>query len=307
VSNNEPVDAPSAYLLTDSPTGEADAVFEHICDLSPEQYERYKTTYKKLYDILFANTFAYFRGSAKAFASVWMSANKAFAEGEIRPTSDPDSVVIWGTQLRSVALTLCLSLCYHQEQTYREVSDEHGSDSDAFRAAKAIFGELHDNYPGYRYMYALRNAMIHEAMDAISLQATAALDENRKPFGVWDLQLDRNFLAQAKKLTAAKRAEFAALTENPSLPELFSQIAKPMMEANTKLLGLIHPDLTAVCSVAVEFDDLFGDREGTRMLSGTRSPELRPGMQIGFSSWPDGLLKFARQYEAGQEIWRHRD
>lgn len=303
-SDSAAVDALSAFLMAPDPTGHAKVSFEHICDLSTEQYELFNSTYKTLYDILFANTFSYFKGSAKAFASIWMEANRALAAGEIRPTYQPDGLVLWETQLRSVALTLCLSLCYHQEQTYREISDKHGSDSEAFRSAKTIFGDLFDTHPGYRYMYALRNVMIHEAMDAIALEATATLDENREPIGVWDLQLDRRFLAQAKKLNTKTRAEFAQLTEDPSLPELFSQIARPMMEANTKLLGLLHPDLTDVCRVAVEFDDLFGGRVGTRVLSGTRSPKLQPGMQIGFSSWPEELLKFARNYEAGQEIRR---
>jgi hypothetical protein len=304
MSANEPVEAPSAFLITDDPTGHAEALFVQICDLSLEQYERFKRAYMTLYDILFANTFSYFRGSAKTFGSIWMDANKAFAAGEIRPTENPDSAVIWTTQLRSVALTLCLSLCYHQEQTYQEICEKHGTNSDAHEAAKVIFGELHDTYPGYRYMYALRNVMIHDAMDAIALEAHAALDASGKPIAVWDLQLDRKFLSQSKKLNAAKRAEFAALTENPSLPELFTQVAKPMVEANTKLLSLLHPDLTDVCQAAVEFDDLFDGKVGTRVLSRSRSPELQAGMQIGFSSWPDELIRFAKNYQPGQEIRR---
>ena len=97
--------------------------------------------------------------------------------------------------------------------------------------AKVIFGELHDTYPAYRYMYALRNVMIHDAMDAIALEAISAFDQKRQPIGMWDLKLDRSFLSQSKKPNATKRAEFAALTENPSLPELLTQIAQPMADA----------------------------------------------------------------------------
>jgi hypothetical protein len=45
----------------------------------------------------------------------------------------------------------------------------------------------------------------------------STLDEHRRPVAIWDLKLDRVFLSQSKKLNAAKRAEFAALTENPAL------------------------------------------------------------------------------------------
>lgn len=304
MTDNEPVDAPGALLIAPDPTGQSDVRLEHICDLSPEAYQRYEDTYKTLYDILFANTFAYFRGSAKVFYSFWTEANKALAANELRPNTDPDGSVLWTTQLRSVALTLCLSLCYHQEQTYQEICDKHGTDSEPHNAAKVIFGELHDTYPAYRYMYALRNVMIHDAMDAIALEALSAFDENRQPIGMWDFKLDCSFLSQSKKLNATKRAEFAALTENPSLPELFTQIAQPMTDANVKLLSILHPDLTEVCANAVEFDDLFGGRLGTRALTHSRSPEMRAGMKVGYSAWPGELIRFARNYEPGRRIQR---
>lgn len=212
--------------------------------------------------------------------------------------------MLWTTELRSVALTLCLSLCYHQQQTYQEICDKHGTDSEPHKAAKVIFGELHDTYPAYRYMYALRNVMIHDAMDAIALEAISAFDQKRQPIGMWDLKLDRSFLSQSKKLNATKRAEFAALTENPSLPELFTQIAQPMADANVKLLSILHPDLTELCANAVEFDDLFGGRPGSRALAHRRSPELRAGMKVGYSAWPGELIRFARNYQAGQQIRR---
>jgi hypothetical protein len=263
-----------------------------------------RDTYKTLYDIFFANTFAYFRGSAKAFFSIWTAANQAFAAGELQPNTNPDGMVVWLTQLRSVALTLCLSLCYHQEQTYQEICEKHGTDSDAHNAAKAIFGELHDTYPGYRYMYALRNVMIHDAMDAITLQGIAELDENDRPVAMWDLKLNRKLLSRSERLNAAKRAEFASLTENPSLLELFTQIAQPIAEANTKLLTIQHPDLTEVCQVAVEFDDLFRGRVGIRALAHSQSPDLLAGMKIGLMAWPNELIRVARTYQRGQEIRR---
>lgn len=304
MSGNAPVDAPGALLISDDPNGHSDVRIERICDLPQEDYQRYSDTYKALFDILFADTFAYFRGSAKVFQSTWTAANAALAAGEIRPTQNPDGFVLWSTQLRSVALTLCLSLCYHQEQTYQQICDKHGTNSPAHKAAKEIFAQLHDTYPGYRYMYALRNVMIHDAMDAIALEGTAALDANRQPIAMWDLKLDCEFLSRSPRLNAAKKAEFGSLTENPSLPELFMQIALPMTEANPKLLAILHPDLTDLCRNAVEFDELFGDRVGTRAIANSQSPELEAGMKISYCSWPDELLQFAHNYQSGQPIQR---
>jgi hypothetical protein len=71
MSDNEPVEAPGALLISDDPTGQSDVRLERICDLSQEDYQRYRNTYKTLFDILFADTFAYFRASAKVFHSTW--------------------------------------------------------------------------------------------------------------------------------------------------------------------------------------------------------------------------------------------
>ncbi|MDT7764500.1 MAG: hypothetical protein QOC63_3920 [Mycobacterium sp.] len=304
MSDNEPIDAPGAVLISADPTGQSDIRYEHICDLTEGDYQRYNDVYKALYDVLFANTFAYFRGSVKVFHTVWTAANKALGANEIRPTQNPDGYVLWTTQLRSVALTLCLSLCYHQEQTYQEICEKHGTNSEAHQAAKTVFGEVYDAYPGYRYMYALRNVMVHDAMDAIALESTTALDTNRQPIGMWDLQLDREFLSQSKRVNERMKAEFASLTENPSLPALFFEIAQPMADANVELLTILHPDLTDVCRNVMEFDELFGGRPGTRALAHNVSPELKAGMQIGYSSWPNEMIAFARNYQLGQDIRR---
>ena len=302
--DNSPVDELAALLLAPHPTDESGVFFDYVQDLSPEDYERYNQAYNTLFDILFANAFTYFTTSAKLFLKVWTEANNALAANEIRPNTDPDSFISRATQLRSTALTLCLSLVYHQEQTLQEVCELHSNGSDAHNAVKNIFGEMYDNLAGYRYMYGLRNIMAHDAMDAIALSATSAFDENLRPIGMWDLTLDRSVICQSPKAKRALKDELSSLAENPSLPELFAQIAQPMAEANKKLLTIIHPDLTLMCQTVVEFDALFGGKPGTRALAHNRSPELRPGMRVGFAPWSGDVIKFAHNYERGQEASR---
>jgi hypothetical protein len=304
MTDSEPIGTYAAFLMSADPTGKGSGSLRQICVLTAADYRRYADAYQALHRVLFANTFAYFRGSAKAFHSIWTEANDALAQGKIRPTHDPDGFVLWSTQLRSAALSLCLSLCYHQEQTYQEICDKHGKNSDAHNAAKGVFAGLYDTFPGYRYMYALRNVMIHDAMDAISMKASAQLDASGQPIGMWDLRLDRVFLSKSKALNADKRAEFASLTENPSLPGLFAQIADPMSAANTELLSILHPDLTDACRTAVEFDGLFGAEVGLRALVEHRRPGPNEDLRLNLSAWSNEIIQFARSYERGQGIRR---
>jgi hypothetical protein len=295
-SQNEPVNAPAAYLIGDDPTGHSDVRFEHICDLSDDDYQRYEDAERTLYDIVVANVFTYLQGSLKVLETVWKGANAALASNEIRPNTDPQRTALWNTQLRAAALSLCVSLVYHQEQTYQDVCDRHGTNSHAHEKAKQIFGTLYDDYRGYRYLYGLRNVMVHDSMDAIAVNAEAARDGNGQTVAVYDLLIDRFVMAESQKGNRKLKAEFAELDENPSLLELLTEIARPLVDANRRLRDIVYPDLTEACQTVVEFDDLFEGRPGTRALVHQQSPEMRPGFRISYTGFPPEAIHFARTY-----------
>jgi hypothetical protein len=296
-ANNDPVPAPAAYLIGPDPTGQSDVRLEHLCDLSDEDYQRYKVAERTLHAIVVANVFTYVQGSLKVFETVWKGANSALASNEIRPNTDPQGATLWNTQLRAAALSLCMSLVYHQEQTYQDVCELHGANSRAHQKAKTIFGELYDSYPGYRYLYGLRNVMVHDSMDAIALSAETARNGNGETVAVYDLLIDRSVMVRSPKLNRNLRDEFAALDENPSLLELLPEVAQPLVDANRKLRGTAHPDLTQACNTVIEFDDLFEERPGTRALVHEQSPEMTSGFRFSYTGVPPEVIHFARTYQ----------
>ena len=294
--DNDPVPAPAAFLIGPDPTGRSDVRCEHVCDLSDEDYQRYKTAERTLYDIVVAGVFTYVQGSLKVLETVWKGANAALASNEIRPNTDPHGAAIWNSQLRAAALSLCTSVVYHQEQTYQDVCERHGPNSDAHEKAKAIFGKLYDDHRAYRYLYGLRNVMVHDGMDAIALTAEAARDGSGQALAVYDLLIDRSVMAGSAKLNRNLRDEFAPLDENPSLLELLLEIALPLAEASRELQDILHPDLTQACQAVIEFDDLFEERPGTRALVHRQSPEIRPGFRLSYTGIPPEAIHFARAY-----------
>jgi len=299
LQGNDPVPAPAAFLIGPDPSGRSDVRCERVCDLSEEDYRRYKTAERTLYDIVVAGVFTYVQGSLKVLETVWKGANAALASNEIRPNTDPQGAAIWNSQLRAAALSLCMSVVYHQEQTYQDVCERHGTNSDAHEKAKAIFGKLYDNYPAYRYLYRLRNVMVHDSMDAIALTAEAARDRNGQTLAVYDLLIDRSVMAGSAKLNRNLREEFAALDENPSLLQLLPEAVQPLVDANRKLREIVHPDLTQSCQSVIEFDDLFEERPGTRALVHRQSPEVKPGFRFSYTGFPPEVIHFARTYRPG--------
>ncbi len=301
-ANNDPVAAPAAFLIAADPTGQSDVRIEHICDLCDEDYQRYKSAERMLHDIVVANVFTYVQGSLKVFETVWKGANAALASKEIRPNTDPRGATLWNTQLRAAALSLCMSLVYHQEQTYQDVCDRHGTDSQAHQTAKAVFGQLYDSCRGYRYLYGLRNVMVHDKMDAIALSAEITRGDSGQTVAMYDLLIDRSVMVESPKLNRNLRDEFAALDENPSLLELLHEVAQRFVDANRELRDITHPDLTQVCQTVVEFDDLFDERPGTRALVHEQSPQVIAGFRFSYTGVPPEVIHFARTYQPGSSV-----
>ncbi|SKF21640.1 Uncharacterised protein [Mycobacteroides abscessus subsp. massiliense] len=243
-----------------------------------------------------ANIFTYVQGSVKVFQTIWQGANAALAANKIRPNTDPHGVAVWNTQLRASALSLCMSIVHHQEQTYQSVCDRHGTNSQPHQDAKKIFAGLYDNHRGYRYLYGLRNVMVHDSMDAISISATATRKGAGQPVAMYDLHIDRTLMTESAKLNRNLRKEFAALDEDPSILEVLAEIAQPLVDANRELRQIMHPDLTEACSTIIEFDELFDQRPGTRALVHEQSPELIAGFRFSYTSIAPDVIGFARTY-----------
>jgi hypothetical protein len=183
MSDNEPVEARAALLIASAPdpvSQGAMMIFDVVKELSEADYERYADAYKTLDGILVTNLFTYYVEATKSLANVWQEANKEFATAPLPITGEPDMIVSRGTRLRGAVLSVVSALCYHQERTYEEICAKFGKDGLEHQAAKAIFGALYDDYFGYRYLYKLRNVMIHDTMLAIAITAEATC-EQRQP------------------------------------------------------------------------------------------------------------------------------
>lgn len=282
-------------LITGDPTGNVARVFRSVKDLGKEEYDRYSGAYKTLEDILVTNMFAYFLTSAKAFIANWDTECKAFAKSPLPLNGDPDPVITLGFRLRGAVLSVCSALCYHQERTLEEAVHKFTNDSEEYRAVKAIFSELYDNYFGYRYLARLRNVLIHDTMMAISLEVEAHANRGN-PIAVIELNMHRKTLIKSDKINAALTAELESKPGDPSIIQMLMEVIRPMRKAHRKLLTILNPDLSSVCQTIVEFDRIFGGQDGVRCLVHKQSPEARPPFKTGFISLAGQIVLFARSY-----------
>lgn len=272
-------------------------------DLSEADYNRYDAANKALDRIIVTNLFTYYGEAYKSLVEVWQEASNAFTSS-LPIMGLTDAIATTATRLRGAVLNAVSMLCYHQERTLDEVCDKYGHDTEQHAAVRRIFNALYDNHFGYRYLYKLRNLMVHESMEAVSLTAKTYRNDGQ-PFTDLQLSLDRKTFLGSPKINATLKAELASKSEDPNVLHMMMETARPLVKANGRLLTILHPDLTSVCEAVVEFDDLFEGKAGTRGLIHQLSPKLEAPFVTGFRPWSDQVLRFARYYTT--EDWNNPD
>ncbi|WP_152531200.1 hypothetical protein [Mycobacterium sp. UM_CSW] len=306
MSDNAPEESRAALLVTTppDPATQGNTLFNVVSDLSEVDYERYRAAYIALDGILVENLFTYYEESFKALAEMWRDTSKKFATGPIKIDGHSTDMVSLGARFRGAVLSLVSMLCYHQERTYEEICAKYEKDGPEHQAAKGIFGSLYDDYFGYRYLYKLRNVMIHGTIRAVSISLEAYANKGN-PFAFIDLTMDRDSLIKSDKINATLKAELASKPGDPSIMQMAMEFHKALRKANRQLLTILHPDLTDVCNTVLEFDSLFEGQDGVRGLISQKSPELRAPFTTGFTPWAGDVIMFARSYTT--EDWKNPD
>lgn len=295
-ADNAAAQSYGALLFRPDPTGQVAVIMDRVCDLSDADYRRYSDAYKVMSDLFVANMFTYVRQSAIDLMRLAEEASIAFRDGEISPTR-PDDAIEWATKLRTAVLAFCSSIHHHQDQSYIEVIRKFGEDSDEHVAMKAAFAEIYDDCFGYRYLYKMRNTMVHFTMLTAAMKAEAA-NYNGEPVGFVDMRMDRSALIEQKRhLNQKLRDELNGLEEDPSIYEMAGEALPHLRDTNRCVLEILHPDLDDVCGIVREFDALFDGRPGIRALIHQQSPELRAPFTTGYKAWADSVIKFARSRE----------
>lgn len=307
MTDNAPVQARAAILVS---TGEANLHGNGLPsmvvvkdDLSEADFSRYDAANKTLDRILVTNLFTYYLEASKTLVGLWQEATHSFAAA-VPIMGMTDVIAAVTTQLRGAVLNVVSMLCYHQERTLDEVCEKYRHDSEQHTEVKRIFNALYDDYFGYRYLCRLRNVMVHDTMESVSLRSQARRNKGQ-PVAFINLDLARNVFLKSPKINAKLKAELASKPGDPSVIQMMTEIHRPLIRANRTLLAILHPDLTSVCETVVEFDSLFEGKEGTRGLVNRMSPEVRPGFSSNFTPWSEQVIDFARNYAT--EDWNNPD
>ncbi|WP_163744876.1 hypothetical protein [Mycolicibacterium madagascariense] len=286
-----PTDARGALLITTDSSGQA-VSFEQIGVLSSDEYTRFKDAYKQIAGLVFGSIYSYFSSSKSLLRSAVMAANQASDVGLVQFNSAPDSFATWLTSLRATALSLCSSVVYHQDQMLRRIEKAYGAKSPEYSQAKSDFHGLYDGFAGYRFLYDLRNVMVHESMEAV----TAAVNQllvGGKVQSTWIVTVDRSFVAQSDMKKPAK-TDIVALSQNPSLLDLAEEITEPLATVNKAIETKLLDSMSPACQAVAEFDDMFAGKPGLRAIA--NAPGAVPGPHIpAYTPWSQQVIELARR------------
>lgn len=289
-SGGPPTDERGALLITTDSSGQA-VSFEQICVLSSDDYARFKDAYKQIAGLVFGSIYTYFSSSTSLLRSAVMAANQASDVGLIQFNSAPDSFTTWLTSLRATALSLCSSVVYHQDQMLRRIEKAYGGKTPEYVQAKGDFGGLYDGYAGYRFLYDLRNVMVHESMEAVTAVVKQLLVDGEVR-STWAVTVDRSFIAQSDMKQPAK-AQIVALTQNPNLLDLADEITQPLATVNEVVEIKLLESMSSAYQAVVEFDDMFGGKPGLRAIANSPYGGLGPHIPA-YTPWSPQVIDLAR-------------
>lgn len=282
----------AALLATIDPSVDAKFVIHTQFVMDEEDFERYRSAYKAVFDIVEATFFVYVREACRGLFAAWEESNQRFLNGEMSALGSADVKIQVGTQLRTATLSACASLVYHQERTYDLISERFGAESSQMSEAKSLFGELYDECFGYRYLYKLRNVMVHESMLAAALK-WQAMNSPIGPIALTEINMDRALLIESKKVGAKLREELASLPGDPSVLQMLGEAVPALRDVNEKLLRIIEPNLQSECEAIVEFDRRYEGAMGVRGLISGQSVELRAPFTTNMTPWADSIISSA--------------
>jgi hypothetical protein len=299
--DDNPIEAqPGAILIKDDPTGETAVRFEWVADLSKADYDRFSDALNSLHDIHSSNLFAYVRQAGLAMMNTVGEAYKALYENRISHVQ-PDDLEEWSIRLRTAVLGMCSSIHHHQEQSYIAVKRKFGDSSPEHEAMRTAFATLYDNCFGYRYLYKLRNAMVHYTMFAVRVGAESHRHEGQN-LHWFELTMDRSILLEQRSfLNATLRRELEGLSEDPDIVEMMTEAFRELIKTNRRVVEIMNPDIAEICSTVVEFDNLFGGQHGVRTISRNRSKELRRPFKFSYNPIAGRVIMAAHRYFATNE------
>lgn len=292
---NRQILQPGAILFEPDPDSNTTPRTNWVCDLSRADYDRYIKALDELTDIHLTNMFGTFRQSCVDMTTVLGDAYKALYENKIS-TITPDDFVHWTVRIRTSILGVCSMLHHHQEQSYDQVKRKFGEDSPEHEAMKVVFGEIYDTCFGYRYLYKLRNCMVHYSMRAVDIGTDSRMHEGQE-IRWFEINMDRLVMLKAKKLLNAKlKAELEALDENPVIIEMQNEAFQALQKTNRKLIEIQYPEIGQICATVREFDQLFEGKDGVRAIATTRSEEIRSPFTFTFDPIAGQVIMAARKY-----------
>lgn len=286
---------PGAIVFEHDPNNENSPLANWLHDLSESDFNRYLDALDALAKIHVTNLFSTVRQSAIDMMTVVGNAYKDLYENKIS-TIHPDDFVRWTIRLRTAVLGVCAAIHHHQEQSYAAVKRKFGENSPEHEAMKVVFGEIYDNCFGYRYLYKLRNCMVHYSMRAVDVGTNSRMHEGRD-IRWFELNMKRSVMLKARKLLNAKlRAELEALDEDPVIVEMQTDAFRELIKTNRRIIEIQHPEIGDVCATVREFDSLFEGRDGSRGLAVTRSAEIRSPFTFEFYPIAGQVIMAARNY-----------
>ena len=287
-----PITPRGVLLISQDPTMPDGVKMEQLTVLTTEEHARYHTAHRRVNNLLLGGILTYFQLSDYALRATIAEANLAHAENRFQPQTRPNEAMRLISELRTAVLSVVSAVYFHQDQTYQLASDLHPGDKSVRAEIEKVFNGLFDANRSYRLLYALRNLMTLQTMEAVSVHARVLQVAPERVEARFRFRMDRALAVRSTVINKIAKADLVQMQDDPDVIELLDEVRPALYQADQRISTLLYPDMRELCETIIEFDRLFQGKPGIRALVNDWQPDKR-GQLPTWSSWAAQVFEFA--------------
>jgi hypothetical protein len=285
-----------AILGYQDPAVDAAIIFTQVCEFTEEQHIRYAEAHDRLRQLIDQDLFNYVSDSSDVFIDVVCEVLRE-VQDQTFSLSNLDESHKRVQRIRSALIAFTSALQIHQDQTYYQVKNKFGKESNEHKAIRKLFNEIYSDCFGYRWLIELRHVMLHVNMNAFTVAFTARLNAEAKI----NLGMSRYWMSKSSGVMdkAYKRTELEAMTEDPDVPDMVKGLQSAFGALQDNIDAIMFPAAQVAEDVATvrELIGRFNGRRGMYALQ-TGPGFTRRLRTPPFSPLDVRVLSFADQYKA---------
>ena len=289
----DPYGAILGYRRSDRP--DVGLIFEKLCSFTEDEHMRYRDAHERIRKMLDSELLRHISDQSDAVIDV-LTRILLDLQGDRVSLMDEDAWDERRRKLRSALISFTSALHSHKDQTIRAVRDAFGRRTPQEQAVLDLFNDAQNTSFDYRWLLAMRDALLHGDINAFKYDFTARLHGEPAVNVHMDCGYMLQFFREDRNKPWLKPKELQSITSDPSVLDMIQATQPVLGRLQEKLDAILYPNVAEDTAIVKDLIGKFDGREGLYALQNgagfTRRTMLPPLHRL-----TPRVLAFADKYE----------